>query len=142
MFRSALNASAPANEYNAYDRDIAVVKFFFDTSFIPDLRRSARITSIDFLSQIGGIFGLCLGCSLISGIEFVYWIFVKIFYSTLKEKIGASNATTNLRWRKKGTAIGAAATHGANVKREAADQRKKKKKILSQLSGIPEGLNA
>ena len=33
---------------------------------------------IDFVSQIGGLFGLCLGFSIISFIELFYWISIRL----------------------------------------------------------------
>ena len=34
---------------------------------------------IDFVSQLGGLFGLCLGFSLISFIEIFYWCSLRLF---------------------------------------------------------------
>ena len=34
---------------------------------------------IDFVSQLGGLFGLCLGFSLISFIEIFYWFSMRLF---------------------------------------------------------------
>ena len=33
---------------------------------------------IDFVSQIGGLFGLCLGFSAISFIELFYWMSIRL----------------------------------------------------------------
>ena len=41
--------------------------------------RRPNVTPTVFLSEVGGIFGLCLGCSLLSGLEVFYWLFVKVF---------------------------------------------------------------
>ena len=65
--------------YNAYDRDIAKVKFFFSKSTVHHFEKRARASNLDYLAQVGGIFGFCVGCSLISGIEFFYWIIIKLF---------------------------------------------------------------
>ena len=35
--------------------------------------REARMTPVGFISQVGGLMGLCLGFSLLSFIELVYW---------------------------------------------------------------------
>ena len=64
--------------YNAYDRDIAKVKFFFSKSTVPHFRKRARLSNLDYVAQIGGIFGFCVGCSLISGFEFFYWVVLKL----------------------------------------------------------------
>ena len=39
---------------------------------------SLRMTLIDFISQIGGLLGLFLGFSLISAIEIVYWLTLRL----------------------------------------------------------------
>ena len=78
-FRDYYSATSKRNEYNAYEEDIAVVQFFFSKPTIPNLRKSARNTPTQFLSEVGGIFGLCLGCSLISVLEVIYWIGLKSF---------------------------------------------------------------
>ena len=67
--------------YNAYDRDIAKVKFFFSKSTVPHFRKRARLSNLDYVAQIGGIFGFCVGCSLISGFEFFYWVVLKFIGS-------------------------------------------------------------
>ena len=39
----------------------------------PELERRIRMSPIEFLSSLGGLFGLCLGFSIISLVELVYW---------------------------------------------------------------------
>ena len=70
--------------YDAYDKDIAMVTFFFDspTSFV--YQRKARMTPVDFISQIGGLFGLCMGFSFISIIEIGYWLTVRMLKNTFQ----------------------------------------------------------
>ena len=34
---------------------------------------------VDFVASLGGLFGLCLGFSIISFIEIIYWILAGIF---------------------------------------------------------------
>ena len=40
----------------------------------PELERSIRMGPVDFAASLGGLFGLCLGFSIISFIEIIYWI--------------------------------------------------------------------
>ena len=79
-------------DYNAYEKDIAVVNIFFgkpttigsnyydvqtlccDTEY----ERIKRMTAIDFISSMGGLFGLCLGFSLISFFEILYWFIIRL----------------------------------------------------------------
>ena len=41
---------------------------------------------IDFVSQLGGLFGLCLGFSLISFIELFYWFSVRLIRNFVSQK--------------------------------------------------------
>ena len=41
---------------------------------------------IDFVSQLGGLFGLCLGFSLISFIELFYWFSVRLIRNCFNQK--------------------------------------------------------
>ncbi|XP_071747888.1 uncharacterized protein [Lepeophtheirus salmonis] len=75
-----------STEYNAYDKDIAILNFYFDKSAVLQYKRQRKLTTIKFLGQIGGILGLMLGFSIISFIELAYWvlykfIFANVFYS-------------------------------------------------------------
>ena len=53
--------------YNAYEKDIAMVNFYFDKSSILQYIRQERMTKVDYISQIGGLLGLFMGISFISG---------------------------------------------------------------------------
>ena len=90
--------------YNAWEEDIAVVNIFFgkDTvmgengrigrvftsQIFSEFERSIRMGPVDFVASLGGLFGLCLGFSIISFLEIIYWIlagFCKItFYKMFK----------------------------------------------------------
>ena len=67
--------------------DIAVVNIFFGkdtvmgekgpigrvfTSQILEFERSIRMGPVDFVAMLGGLFGLCLGFSVISFLEIIY----------------------------------------------------------------------
>ena len=41
--------------------------------------RDIFTSDIDFISNMGGILGLCMGISFISGFELVYWFTIKMF---------------------------------------------------------------
>jgi hypothetical protein len=82
------------NYYNAFEKDIVVVYFFFQVPFshqffkkllllfqeptIFQYMRFLRMTLLDFISHMGGLLVLFLGFSLISGVEIVYWFNVKL----------------------------------------------------------------
>ena len=44
-----------------------------------ELERSIRIGPVDFIASLGGLFGLCLGFSIISFLEIVYWAVIGFF---------------------------------------------------------------
>ena len=63
--------------YDAYTNDIAIVNFYFDKSTVLLYKRNQRMTEIDFISQMGGLLGLGIGCSFISIIELLYWMTIR-----------------------------------------------------------------
>jgi len=63
--------------YNMYEVDIAVAKFYFDKSTIFQYVRQPRQSWIDFLGNIGGLLGLCLGVSIVTIIE-MFWLLIRI----------------------------------------------------------------
>ena len=81
--------------YNAFEEDIAVANFFFtkptaigemtgwmmifmSSQFRLEYRKTENMGFIDLISQLGGLFGLCLGFSFISFIEIFYWISIRL----------------------------------------------------------------
>ena len=64
--------------YDAFEQDIAVVNFYFSKSTIVQFKRVGRLSWIEYLCQIGGILGLALGISIISGVELIYWITIRL----------------------------------------------------------------
>ena len=66
-------------KYDAYEKDIAMVTFFFESSTVFEYTREERMTLIQYISQMGGLLGLCIGFSLISGVEIIYWLTIKLF---------------------------------------------------------------
>ena len=68
----------PTNEedtpsYNAFDEDIGVLNIYFESPTCFEYIRRARMTIVDFIAQIGGLFGACIGFSFISAFEIIYW---------------------------------------------------------------------
>ena len=63
--------------YDAYEKDIAMVTFFFESTTALQYSRELRMTPVGFISQVGGLMGLCLGVSFISLIEMVYWFTIR-----------------------------------------------------------------
>ena len=91
----------PQDEYyNAWEEDIAVVNIFFGKDTVmgekmsvpffmnnlsKELERSIRMGPVDFIASLGGLFGLCLGFSIISFLEIIYWA-VTGFYRNVFNK--------------------------------------------------------
>ena len=59
--------------YEAYERDIAIVRIFFQKSTVLQIGSQPRMTWIDYFSTVGGLLGLVLGMGIISFIE-VIWV--------------------------------------------------------------------
>ena len=64
--------------YNAFEEDIAVANFYFSKPTTMEYRRSVHMELIDLICQFGGIFGLCLGFSMVSLFELFYWISIRL----------------------------------------------------------------
>ena len=50
----------------------------------PELERQIRMSPIEFLSSLGGLFGLCLGFSIASFFEIIYWFTIVLSRFLLK----------------------------------------------------------
>ena len=61
--------------------------FTFSHSSFSEFERSKRMTWLDFISNLGGVCGLCLGISFISITELVYWFAFRFF----KRILGSAN---------------------------------------------------
>ncbi len=64
--------------YHAYQVDMAVAHFYFGSSTALQYLRQPRLSWTDFIGQIGGLLGLCIGFSLVSVVELVYWFLFKL----------------------------------------------------------------
>ena len=74
---TASNGKSPV--YDAYERDIAVVTFFFENPTILEYGREIRMTTLQYISQVGGLLGLCIGFSFVSALEILFWLTKKFF---------------------------------------------------------------
>ena len=66
---------AKNREYDAFRKDIALVNFYFEHAHVQKYKRQPRLKNEDFIAQLGGLFGLAIGVSLISVFE-TFWYFV------------------------------------------------------------------
>ena len=64
--------------YNAYEKDVAIVNFYFESTTCFEFVRNLRKTWTDFISDLGGILGLCMGISFVSAVELLYWLTIRM----------------------------------------------------------------
>ena len=64
--------------YDAHEKDIAMVNFYFETNTVFEYCRYQKITMVGYLSQMGGLLGLWMGFSFISAIEILYWCTIRL----------------------------------------------------------------
>ncbi len=64
-------------DYDAYEKDIAVLEVFFDTSTVMKFQSQKSQSWLDYLSSVGGALGLCIGLSIITVVELV-WLCLRI----------------------------------------------------------------
>ena len=78
--KEVLSAIENSNQgYDAYEKDIAMVTFFSESSNALEFFRQPKTSVIEFISQFGGLLGLCMGFSFISVVELIYWLTLKLF---------------------------------------------------------------
>ena len=64
--------------YDAYDEDIGVLNIYFESPTCFEYIRRARMTVVDFIAQMGGLFGACIGFSFITAFEVIYWFTFRV----------------------------------------------------------------
>ena len=64
--------------YEAYEKDIAIVNFFFGKSTFWQFERARSMTWTGYIAQLGGFLGLFLGFSFVSAIEIFYWLTIRL----------------------------------------------------------------
>ncbi len=65
-------------EYDAYDRDIAILNVYFETPTVLEYTTQHSKTWFDFISAVGGNGGLFIGFSIVTILEIVWFIFQAI----------------------------------------------------------------
>jgi hypothetical protein len=61
-------------KYNAFKKDIGIINVFFSKKEVLKFVTKNRMSTADFMYQIGGSLGFVMGVSLISLIEIAYWL--------------------------------------------------------------------
>jgi hypothetical protein len=84
-----------SRDYDAYDRDIAMVSVYFDTPVALQFGTQATQSWVEFLSDVGGLLGLCIGLSIVTVAE-IFWICLKIVRKLCVSKNIFSKISTRL----------------------------------------------
>ena len=62
------------NELYQYGRDnLALVHVVIQSPYVTKIKRDIEMTFTSYIANTGGIIGLCLGFSFISGFELIFW---------------------------------------------------------------------
>ena len=61
--------------------NMAVMHIYFDKLHFIMHQRGELYTATDFLANIGGLMGLCLGISAMSVLEFIYFFTARLFFN-------------------------------------------------------------
>ena len=86
-----------SKKYDAFEKDIAIVNFYYDQSNVVKFKKTQRITMTGFISQIGGLLGLSIGLSFISVMEIFYFLTFRLcmnFSNAQKARSMKSKAST------------------------------------------------
>ena len=65
--------------YDAFEMDIGIMNVYFGKEMILKYTKKNRMSTFDFMSQIGGSVGLAMGVSIISVVEIIYWLTFRLF---------------------------------------------------------------
>ncbi|KAI8046465.1 pickpocket protein 19 [Drosophila gunungcola] len=76
------------------------VDVHYQVETTPLYRTSLEFTTIDLIANLGGIFGLCLGASVVSAFELIYYLTVGLAMHLYDNKYyGVLNKQLRIKWR-------------------------------------------
>ena len=74
-------------DYDAFENDIALVNFYFEEPYVQQYKMQHVMKFQDFIAQVGGLFSLAVGMSLVSIFEIVWHLaLLPIFKVFLNDK--------------------------------------------------------
>ena len=80
-----------------YGREnLAFVQVMIQSPYITKIKRDIAMTITTYIGNTGGVLSLCLGCSFISIVEILVWIYFCCFESLKKAKKYCSSLSRNL----------------------------------------------
>ena len=63
-------------ELHEYGKEnLALIHVLIHSPYVTKIKRDVAISFTNYVANTGGLLGLCLGFSFISGIEILYWCF-------------------------------------------------------------------
>ena len=65
-------------------RNMALVNVYIKDPVVTRIKRDQKITVIGFVANTGGLLGLCMGFSLLSLAEFVYFFTIRLFMDRIR----------------------------------------------------------
>ncbi len=81
--RRVMDADFYSIRYDAYEKDIAIVQFYYKKSTIIQLGTQITMSWIDYFSAVGGLLGLVLGMGIVSVVE-ILWLCLRIVAKKLE----------------------------------------------------------
>ena len=82
MFKRALQKQP---DYDAFKKDIALVNFYFEQPYVQQYKRQHSLTIQDFIAQVGGLFSLAVGMSIVSVFELIWHFMLHPMIKTFKK---------------------------------------------------------
>ena len=74
MKRFGVSNESLANEVYKYGREnLALMNVLIQSPFVTKIKKDVAITFTNYVANTGGLLGLCLGFSFISGMEICFW---------------------------------------------------------------------
>ena len=62
-------------ELNNYGmKNLAMVRIMIQNPYVTKMKRDVAMTYTTYIANSGGLLGLCLGFSFISGVELIFWL--------------------------------------------------------------------
>jgi len=82
-------------EWEKLRSEFSRLHIYFQKEFVIQYKRDQLYGIEDLVSNIGGLMGLCLGCSLLSGVEFLYFFTLRWITLLCRKKPDHQVAPTN-----------------------------------------------
>ena len=93
MKRFGVSNETLADEVYQYGREnLALMNVLIQSPFVTKIKKDVAITFTNYVANTGGLLGLCLGFSFISGMEIIFWICCCCQRSKKNRNVGSMNS--------------------------------------------------